>query len=110
MFLQKYKNTKLEKMSSLYNNNDKRKKHSVSYEKGQNHGDKRKYIDVVVLRKPRSNKLLDVIHAPKNTIFRTSRELGFELFVVKKMYTINSVSKKDQTKFKKEEMNEQLPP
>ena len=66
----------------------------------------RKYIVVVVLRKPRSNKLLDVIHAPKNTIFCASRELGFELFVVKKMYMINSVSKKDQTKSSKKRENE----
>ena len=74
-----------------------KKKHSVSYENSKTMVAK-KYIAVVVLRKPRSNKLLDVIHAPKNTIFCASRELGFELFVVKKMYMINSVSKKDQTK------------
>ena len=44
----------------------------------------KKYIVVVVLRKPRNNKLLDVIHAPKNTIFCASQELGFHMFAVKK--------------------------
>ena len=72
-------------MSSLYNSNDKRKKHSVSYEKSKTMVAK-KYIVVVVLRKPRNNKLLDVIHAPINTIFCAPQELGFELFVVKDVH------------------------